>query len=257
MRHLTDWRDWRRWIPAECPGCGRRQPGQGLCAQCAGRLAGDPSVPRCRRCAHPLAAGPCPDCPPGPPACDRIIAAFDYAGLGRTLVHDYKVRRRLSLAGLLADQLAQAVRRADGMAPRPPDWVVPVPAHRAALRLRGFSPPAELARLLARHLGLACRLDAVRRVRDGPKQAVLGRARRLRAQAGAYACGADAAGARVVIVDDVLTTGATMRAVAGALRAAGAERVDGWVLARALRRDPREDGDGVAADAGDGRPGRR
>ncbi|HET8598349.1 MAG TPA: ComF family protein [Castellaniella sp.] len=256
MRHLTDWRDWRRWVPADCPGCGRRLAGQGLCAGCADLLAGDPGIPRCGFCAHPLAAGRCPDCPPGPSACDRVIAAFDYTGLGRVLVHDYKIRRRLSLAGLLADRLAQAVRGADGPAPGLPDWIVPVPAHRTALRLRGFSPPAELARLLARRLGPACRLDGVRRVREGPKQAVLGRTQRLRAQAGAYACDGGVAGARIAIVDDVLTTGATMQAVAGALKTAGAARVEGWVLARALRRGP-PDGAGIPAGAGERPPGRR
>lgn len=236
MRHLTSRRDWRGWIPAECPGCERRILGQGLCKACSGELAMDPACVRCTVCMHPLVMGVCPDCPADTPAYERIIAAFDYRGLGRDLIQDYKVRCRLSLAGVLADQLAIAVRQS-GQANRP-DWIVPVPARRQALRQRGFSPPAEVARLLAAQLGLACRLTMVRRVRDGRKQAALGRTDRLQAQVGLYVC-SDAerlAGASVVVLDDVLTTGATMQAVSMALKAAGAARVEGWVLARVVRR---------------------
>lgn len=236
MRHLTAWRDWRRWLPAECPGCGRRMLGQGLCEACTGALAMDPARSRCPVCVHPLTAGLCPDCPPEVPAYERIIAAFDYQGLGRDLIQDYKVRCRVSLAQVLADQLARAVR--DAVPANRPDWIVPVPARRQALRQRGFSPPAEVARLLALRLGLRYRLTGVQRVQDGRKQALLGRADRLHAQAGLYVCGqaGQLAGARVAVVDDVLTTGATMQAVSMALKAAGVDRVEGWVLARAVHR---------------------
>ncbi|MGB6008759.1 ComF family protein [Castellaniella sp.] len=214
----------------------------------------DPDRPCCPVCAHPLAAGFCPDCPPVAPAYDRIVAAFGYQGLGRDLIQAYKIDCRLSLADVLADVLAGAVRRAGSIRADLPHWVVPVPARRQALGRRGFSPPAEIARLLAPRLGLPYRLTAVRRLRDGRKQAALGRADRLQAQMGLYACdrpetrqgpglfkgwsrpAMDLAGARIAVVDDVLTTGATMHAVAVALKAAGAARVEGWVLARAVHR---------------------
>src|SRR5690606_22378377 len=112
------------------------------------------------------------------------------------------------------------------------------------------------ARLLAVRLGLAYRLDGVRRVQDGRKQAALGRADRLQAQAGLYVCGRGGRGGarqfqwhrpdgewtgrldglRIAVIDDVLTTGARLQAVSVALKAAGAVRVEGWVLARAVRR---------------------
>ncbi|WP_368649346.1 ComF family protein [Castellaniella ginsengisoli] len=237
MLHLLPNR-WRDWVPADCPGCGLRQRGQGLCAACLGRLRLDAARPRCRRCAHPLVDGGCPDCGAGAPAYDRVVAAFDYEGLGRELIRDYKVRHRVSLARLLADLLARSVCAAGPSAGTMPDWVVPVPARREALRRRGFSPPAEMGRLLARQLGLRYRLDGVRRVHEGPRQAGLERARRLWAQEGVFAVGEagrrQAAGRRIAVVDDVLTTGATLQAVAAALKDAGAVHVEGWVLARAM-----------------------
>lgn len=235
MRHLTAWRDWRRWIPAECPGCGRRQPGQHLCRACRAALAWDWAVPRCQRCLHPLLGRQCPDCASGPPpACDGMVAAFEYAGLGRALIREYKFHQRLSLAAVLADHLAQAVRQS-GVLQCPPDWIVPVPARRQAVQARGFSPPAEVARLLARQLGLRYRLDGVRRLGDGPRQTRLGRAERLTAQQGRYVGHSSVARAcRVAVVDDVLTTGATMQAVANALKTAGAAHVQGWVLGRTV-----------------------
>lgn len=240
MLDLRAWCEWRNRIPAPCAGCGRRMAGQGLCPGCRFALLPAGAAARCPRCAHPLAPDGCPDCGHRVPAFDRVVAAFDYHGLGKRLLRDYKLAGHLQLADLLASHLIMALAEAAPALERQVDWVVPVPAHLDSLRQRGYSPPAEIARVLARRLRLRYRLDLLHRVRDGPKQSTLGQAARLTAPQGAFACGQVRnrtivrPGQRVAVVDDVLTTGSTLHAAAAALKAAGAIHVEGWVLARSL-----------------------
>ncbi|MFA7438195.1 ComF family protein [Castellaniella sp.] len=237
MLHLVLTR-WRHLIPADCPGCGLRVSGQGLCAACCAALRRAPAVPRCPACQHPLGPGGCPDCTAQGPACDRVVSAFDYAGVGQKLIQAYKMQGQLPLAAMLVQRLEAAVRSAGWAAGGPPDCIVPVPARAAALRQRGFSPPAEVARQLARRLGIPYRLDVLRRVREGPRQAALSRAARLAAPLGRLACGRPVAGLRVAVVDDVMTTGATLAAARAVLAAAGATQVEAWILARTLQFEP-------------------
>jgi ComF family protein len=139
------------------------------------------------------------------------------------------------LAGL--DPAAEAVarllvREAAARVPGPaPDALVPVPLHPARIRSRGFAPAAILARVAARALG-APAVAGLQRVRDTPSQTGLDRPGRRRNVAGAFAPGRAAPGPTVWLVDDVVTTGATLGEAARALRAAGARRVAAICLAR-------------------------
>lgn len=247
MLDLYRWRDWLARVPADCPVCGRRVAGQGLCGVCLQALRGVGPRRRCLRCDHPQASGVCPDCSEQDFAFDRIVSAFDYQGPGRTLIQAYKVHHRLDLTALLVRQLDHALDAAGPLERGWPDYVVPVPAHRSSLRRRGFSPAAEIARALARQRHLRYRLDGLVQLREAPKQARLGRRQRLRAQQGCYGvqpaayrpgCRArppySLAGLRLAVVDDVLTTGATLHTLAQVLKEAGAAAVEGWVLARAV-----------------------
>jgi ComF family protein len=171
----------------------------------------------------------CGACLKQPPAYDRCVAALRYAFPTDRLIQALKYRGQLALAGLLADLLAEAVRAA----PRP-DVLVPLPLHPERARERGFNQSAELARPLARALGLALDTAGLVRTRNTAPQAALPVDDRQRNVRGAFSCGASFAGKHVALVDDVMTSGATLNAAAKALKRAGATEVSLWVAARAL-----------------------
>ncbi len=208
--------------PAErCRRCARgvgpaQLPVNGGCPRCAGPLAVD----------DPLSTGPSGR--PGPVT--RVIAAFPYAQTPRALVLALKFHARASVAPLLADTLAEAVTAA-GV---PGDLIVPVPLGRSRRRERGYNQAELLAGPLAKRLRLRHRANALRRTRDTRPQTELTRTGRRRAQQGAYqATPKLVRGRGVLLVDDVLTTGATVRACALALRRAGARGVVAAVVCRA------------------------
>jgi ComF family protein len=212
-------------LPPRCAGCGERE--SWLCPSCASGL---PRVdgPRCRVCAAGLTADVslCPDCYRDPPPLERVVAAFRHEGLARRLVLDLKYRRHRHLAGPLGALLAAA-------APTGVDAVVPVPLHPLRRRERGFNQSELLALEVGRRLDRPLAADALRRTRDTPRQTGLSPRERLANVRGAFAAGARLDGRRLLLVDDVCTTGATLYACAGALRRAGASAVVAAVVTRA------------------------
>ncbi len=221
-------------VPTTCGLCRDSARGGGLCAYCRHAVLHSmrAHVPRCAVCCLRLSGhGRCPDCAQRPPAFDRIIAAFDYAEPGDLLIHYLKVQRQFTSAGMLAGLLADAVQA--GGAGLPPDAVlVPVPSSRGALLRRGFNPAAEVTQGLARRLHRPYRPELLFRVREGRRQASLGRAARWHSAQSLYGCARAIPGAHVAVIDDVLTTGSTLHSAALALKAAGAASVWGLVLAR-------------------------
>ena len=223
----------RGW-PLACVLCGSRlRPGEAsgtarFCAPCAAslpRLADE----RCEICALPLTSGRiCGACLTEPPAYDAVCVPHAYAFPVDALIHAYKYGGDLSLARVLAASLASAVRtRADVL--------IPMPLAPARLRERGFNQAHEIARHLGRALGIEVLPEGARKVADTPPQAALPWKARARNVRGAFVCDADLSGRHVAIVDDVMTTGATLNELARNLKRAGAVRVSGWVLARTLR----------------------
>jgi ComF family protein len=210
-------------FPPSCVSCGAG--GDFLCMRCAGRLV-PAAWPRCRRCWRPLEdAGVCPPCRITPPPFDGLRAVFIYDASARVLVHALKYRGMSALAGPMAGLMARSIRGSEIQ----PDVIVPVPLASMRRRTRGYNQAGELAAALGRELGLPVSGRALRRTRETPPQARSRDAhQRHRNVAGAFAA-RPAADRRVLLVDDVTTTGATLTACAGALRDAGAGPV--WALA--------------------------
>ena len=206
----------------------------GSCFLCRGRAAGvlcaecEAELPRvaadaCPRCALPSpGAMLCGRCLSEPPHYDATVAALRYEFPADTLVLALKFRGELALAALLAGLLAARIREAA-------DCVVPVPLSRSRLRARGYNQAVEIARHLGRG---APALDACARSREGAPQSELPWSERRRNVRGAFECRRLLAGATVAVVDDVMTTGATLNELARVLKAAGAQRVVNWVVAR-------------------------
>ena len=217
-------------LPQHCLLCSASASVRPLCGACYIRLPWL-TAPRCPQCALPTQAGNvCGACLSQPPRFDAVTAAFAYEWPLSTLIHHYKYAGNLALAGLLANALAACIAT-------PVDLIIPMPLAPQRLRERGFNQALEVARIVSRATGIALAVDACRRVRDGAPQAALPWQERAKNIRGAFVCDADLSGRRVAVIDDVLTTGATLNELARNLRKAGAVEIHGWVVARTLKQD--------------------
>lgn len=239
-------------LPQSCRLCGLPSGAHAVCAGCRADL---PRLPRahCPVCALPQPHGQvCGRCLRHPPAFDRTRALWTYDAPADRLIHDLKFHACLPLARFFAAQLVAhlaeelAEERTDegvtapaaqaaAHAPYGPDLLLAMPLHPNRLRERGFNQSVEIARALARMQGWRFDPFALVRLHDTPPQRELAWAKRRRNVRGAFACTADVAGLHVAVVDDVLTTGASLHELAKVLKAAGAASVSTVVLARTPR----------------------
>jgi ComF family protein len=221
-------------VPPLCAVC--REPELGdrpLCLDCRARLV-PLHDPRCRRCGAPLvhAISRCPECRGRALAFDGAWSAFSYEGVARDVVAALKSRGAVALAALIAKEIAS--RATPGILT---GTLVPVPAHPDRRRRQGFNQARAIADPLGRMASLAVG-DVLRRGR-APTQVGLERRARLENALGSVRMRAGAhAPARVVLVDDVYTTGATLDACARVLRDSGAREIVAVTFARALRGTP-------------------
>lgn len=216
-------------LDQDCLLCGSTCHTATICHAC--RLA-LPVLPAdaCPRCASPCGpGGDCGSCLNDAPAFSTTLAAFTYAFPVDRLLQRFKFKGDLALAGLFAEALCERVAQAPH-----PDRLVAAPLAPRRLRQRGFNQAVEIARQVAARRVL--RFDAgtcLKRV-DTEQQTELEGLQRRRNLRGAFEVQGDVRGLHIALIDDVMTTGTTLDELARTLLAAGAARVDAWVVARTL-----------------------
>lgn len=198
------------------------------------------SGPVCETCGTPMqldlgSGAQCAPCIARPPRWDRARAALVYDDASRRIVLDLKRSGRRDGLHVMTGWMAQVGKALLEDA----DMIIPVPLHYTRLVGRGFNQSGWLAQGLARRAGLQLRVDVLKRQRRTPTQGGLSARARRRNVAGAFAvssrCQGHVQGKRILLVDDVLTTGATLSACTRALKRAGVRHVDVLVLARVVR----------------------
>ena len=226
-------------LPPLCPSC--REPlgeGAGLCASCWSKLSLI-EPPFCARLGIPFIYDPGPgllsmEAMANPPAYDRARAAVRYDEIARRLVLAFKYADRLDFAPMMGRWMARAGHELLTDA----DALMPVPLHWRRLWARRFNQAAALSGVISEISGVPVLHDILKRVRATPQQVGLSKAQRADNVQGAFrvpdASRAAVAGRRIVLVDDVLTSGATVDTCARALLRAGAAHVDVLVFAQVV-----------------------
>ena len=229
-RHLPPLARWHGLLPSQCRVC-HAWPSHTVCEACVNQFA-QPQT-RCSTCALPLPAGPrqCGACLKNPPPLDQCLAAVDYAFPWSQLIQDFKFNAEPGLARSLAT-LLRAAPWVEPLLDRA-DLLLPLPLSPQRLKERGYNQSLLLARQLN---ATKTRADVLLRIKHTPAQHTLKRAQRLIMLNDAFAVEpllADVlTGRRVVLIDDVMTTGTTLHTAARVLKAAGAGSVAGLVIAR-------------------------
>ena len=215
------------WFEQDCLLCSGVSDGDIVCSACAADL---PRLqrPSCPRCAIPTPSGEtCGHCLKKPPHFDAVQAAFAYDFPLDKLIQSFKYAHRLALGAYFGRQLS--------MLPHiEADLIIPLPLHRERLRERGFNQAIELARPVCRAWHLPIDSTSCTRTRNTTAQAQLPWRQRIKNMRGAFHCSTDLTGKRIILIDDVMTSGASLNECARTLKLHGALEVATLVVARAL-----------------------
>lgn len=220
----------KQLLPAQpCVLCGALSRDGVWCKAC------DADLPlmgaaHCPVCALPTHDGAtCGHCLQHPPAFNRIVAAYAYAFPLDKLIQSVKFSEQLVLVEQLTAALAQRISQR-------PDALIAMPLHPLRLRERGFNQSLLLARSLSKRLDIPLLTDACERARNTSPQSSLRWQERGKNMRKAFTCKADLSGRHIAVVDDVMTTGASIEELSRTLRQAGAKEISAWVVARTLPR---------------------
>lgn len=217
----------RSMLPQRCLLCEAPSGEALVCSACEADLP-YASEHRCLRCAIPLPQMEiCGECLRDPPAFNSTQAVFDYDYPIDGLLSALKFGARLELAAWFARMI---VTRLD--CDRLPDLIIPMPLHAVRMKERGFNQALEIARHVSSTLAVPLGAQDCARTRATATQVGLKRDERRRNMRDAFACDASLAGKYIAVIDDVMTSGATARALAAAIHGAGAADVQLWLVAR-------------------------
>lgn len=220
----------RNLFAAPCLLCSARKALDiGICQDCLNDLPWH-NKNFCQQCGLESQGGQlCGHCLKSPPAFDKTHALMRYEFPADAMLRRYKYSHSLTLAETFGRLLAESATKRSL-----PDLVIPMPLHPQRLRERGFNQAAEIAKVVARSLQIKMDSQSCSRTKLAPPQATLPLKDRVKNMKGAFSCQSSLDGLRVALVDDVMTTGASLHALAQSVKQAGAAHVECWVIARTL-----------------------
>jgi ComF family protein len=222
------------FFPPSCPGCGTLSDASlDFCSECAGSVAPLTDFPCCRVCGQPdESSSVCARCSESPPPFSRASSGYVHQGAIAQAIHRLKYGDAPQLAGTLSVLLVNATQEFLSQAPQ---VICPLPLHRRRFQRRTYDQAGLIARALATDTGRSMLYRSLHRVRPTRPQVGLCETERAFNVRGAFRADVAVRGERILLVDDVLTTGASARAAAAALLSAGASEVQVLTVARAAR----------------------
>jgi len=216
-----------------CLLCAAHNAGElGLCNPCLTDLPyhSAPQCPQCGLLSNGLICGSCLNLPPH---FDATYSLFTYEFPLDSLIQHYKYKNMLPLANAFASLLHTHKPIADTLSHKI-DLIIPMPMHSARLKIRGFNQALELARIISKNTKISLDYNTCQRVRYTPPQASLPLKERIKNIRGVFNCQQKLYGKNIAIIDDVMTSGASLNELAKTLKEAGAAHVECWVVARTL-----------------------
>lgn len=199
----------------------------GICGACLADLPRPPAT-SCPQCGLASDGNICGSCISSPPDFDATSAVFLYAYPIDAMMQRYKYGNMLSLSQTFGHLLKEKLQL------EAVDLIIPMPMHPARIKERGFNQALEIAKILTRHHAEKLDYKSAVRQKLTPPQASLPLKERVKNIKGAFKVNGDLNGKRIAIVDDVMTTGASLNELAKTLKKAGASHVECWVIARTL-----------------------
>ncbi len=229
----------KKLFKPHCLLCSSHNGGElGLCKACLGNLPWHTSL-QCPQCALLSNGLTCGSCLNAPPHFDATHALFTYDFPVDSLLQHYKYKDMLHLANTFAtlfSTLLNEKKLSNHNLTKKIDLIIPMPMHHARLKERGFNQALEITRIIAKHAQIKLDYATCQRTRLTKPQASLPLKERIKNIRGVFSCAENLQGLNIVLVDDVMTTGASLNELAKTLKQAGAAHVECWVIARTLPR---------------------